>query len=334
MRSSLGENDRGRTEIDVFGTTVWNCISKACQDVLRDSGISNELVKGIGFDATCSLAVTDLNGSPMSVTPGSWSTASATPIERDIILWADHRAKKEANLINASGSSVLKYVGGTMSLEMELPKMLWLKNHMPKEVFEQSLFFDLPDWLTFKATGSMARSNCSLACKCSYVPPGVEGSKGWNAELFTKIGLGEFVRRSCSLARRSLIRNSQVEKDFSPVGGIPGRSGLILTAGQPVGQGLSAASALELGLLPGTPVGSAVIDAYAGWVGTVAAPMEGADEPSLAESAFRLAAIAGTSTCHIVQSPEPVFVKGVWGPYQHAIFPGCESPTLIACHSD
>ena len=204
---SFGDYDRGRAEIDVLSSTVWNCISKACQDVLRDSGISNELVKGIGFDATCSLAVTNLAGSPMSVTPDSWSTNPTTPVERDIILWADHRAKKEANLINASGSSVLKYVGGTMSLEMELPKMLWLKNHMPKEVFEQSLFFDLPDWLTFKATGSMARSNCSLACKCSYVPPGVEGSKGWNAELFTKIGLGEFVRL-CSFEFAQLTDSS------------------------------------------------------------------------------------------------------------------------------
>lgn len=172
--------------------TVWDCISKACQDVLRESGISNALVKGIGFDATCSLAVTTLEGAPQSVSPNSWSGTG--PVERDIILWADHRAKKEADLINASGSSVLKYVGGTMSLEMEIPKVLWLKRHMPATTFEQSLFFDLPDWLTFKATGDSARSNCSLACKCSYVPPGVEGSKGWNDELFIKIGLEEFVR--------------------------------------------------------------------------------------------------------------------------------------------
>lgn len=59
-------------------------------------------------------------------------------------------------------------------------------------------------------------------------------------------------------------------------------------------------------------------------MGTVAAPIEGAAEASLEESRFRLAAIAGTSTCHIIQSPEAVFVKGVWGPYKHAIFPGCE----------
>jgi FGGY-family pentulose kinase len=222
---------------------------------------------------------------------------------------------------------VLKYVGGTMSLEMEAPKMLWLKRHMPAETFKSSMFFDLPDFLTYKATGDLARSNCSLACKCSYVPPGVEGSKGWNDEFFTKIGLEDFVSRLRSFARASSNLPSLVRQPngaYKQVGGTPGHSGLILTAGQPVGKGISAKAAQELGLLEGTPVGSAVIDAYAGWVGTVAAPMEGQSTTNLNDSKHRLAAIAGTSTCHIVQSPEAVFVPGVWGPYKHAIFPGCE----------
>lgn len=108
------------------------------------------------------------------------------------------------------------------------------------------------------------------------------------------------------------------------MGGSPGKSGLVLTAGQPIGTGLTPQAAAELGLLPNTPVGSGVIDAYAGWIGTVAAKMEGEKDSNLEDSQHRLCAIAGTSTCHIVQSPEPVFVPGVWGPYLHAIFPGCE----------
>ena len=35
----------------------------------------------------------------------------------------------------------------------------------------------------------------------------------------------------------------------------------------------------------------------------------------------RLAAVAGTSTCHIAMSPDPVFVPGVWGPYRDVILP-------------
>ncbi|GAA6060420.1 hypothetical protein JCM10212_002188 [Sporobolomyces blumeae] len=305
-------DDKDRDIFEQSSGQIWSCISSACQDVLRESKVDPATVLGIGFDATCSLVVADReSGNPVSVTPGTYSDAKprkggdGQEHERDIILWADHRASKEAKLINSTKSKWLNYVGKTISLEMEVPKMLWLKNHMPASLFSSCMFFDLPDWLSYRATADLARSNCSLACKCSYVPPGVEGSKGWNDEFFTEIGLEEFVKN-----------------DFVQVGGIPGKNGLILTAGQPVGKGLSKRAAEELGLKEGTAVGSAVIDAYAGWVGTVAAPMEGQDTTSLSDSRHRLAAIAGTSTCHIVQSEDPVFVPGVWGPYKHAIFPG------------
>lgn len=153
--------ERDPPELTVW-TTVWESICKASKDCLRDAKIKPEQVKGIGFDATCSLAVASWSGQPMSVTEGKWGTGAD---KRNIILWADHRATKEAKLINSTGSMVLKYVGETMSLEMEIPKVLWLKNHMPKEHFEDSMFFDLPDFLTYRATGDLSRSNCSLACE-------------------------------------------------------------------------------------------------------------------------------------------------------------------------
>lgn len=137
---------------------------------------------------------------------------------------------------------------------METPKTLWLKHHMDADRFKQCMFFDLPDYLTYRATSDPARSNCSLACKYSYVPPGTEmthadgtsevSKDGWSARFFTKIGLGDIV-----------------ETQFEQVGGIPGKNGMVLSAGQPVGSGLSQQAAEELGLVQGTAVGSAVIDA-------------------------------------------------------------------------
>jgi FGGY-family pentulose kinase len=84
-----------------------------------------------------------------------------------------------------------------------------------------------------------------------------------------------------------------------------------------------------MGLPAGIAVGSGVIDAYAGWIGTVGAKVQ-LDDDALdsthasndqSQAYTRLAAVAGTSTCHLVLSPEPVFVNGVWGPYRDCIIP-------------
>ncbi|CEL54104.1 putative sugar kinase YDR109C OS=Saccharomyces cerevisiae (strain ATCC 204508 / S288c) GN=YDR109C PE=1 SV=1 [Rhizoctonia solani AG-1 IB] len=298
-------------------TEIWNRICTATRECLVIAKVSPSDVAGIGFDATCSLAVTDRQGEPVCVTGGKELGGKG---ERNIVLWADHRAEQEAGIINSSGAVVLDYVGGTMSLEMEIPKILWLSRHMSPEKFAQCQFFDLPDWLTYKSTGSQARSTCSLTCKCSFVPPGAtEAAHGWVPEFFKKIGLG-----------------SLVDDGFAALGGwgvtAPsdknGDPGIVLTAGQPVGHGLTKQAAEELGLVEGTPVGSAVIDAYAGWIGTVAARYKtGSREelspaPGLDASGERLAAVAGTSTCHVIQSPKGIFVPGVWGPYKNAVFPG------------
>lgn len=84
-----------------------------------------------------------------------------------------------------------------------------------------------------------------------------------------------------------------------------------------------------MGLPAGIAVGSGVIDAYAGWIGTVGAKVKlsddelNADAPKndVSQAFTRLAAVAGTSTCHLAMSPNPVFVPGVWGPYRDVLLP-------------
>ena len=58
----------------------------------------------------------DADGSPVTV---SWSGDS----RRNVIVWMDHRAVKQAEKINTCNSSVLQYCGGSISPEMEPPKV-------------------------------------------------------------------------------------------------------------------------------------------------------------------------------------------------------------------
>lgn len=293
---------------------IWQSICHCVKSVVRDSGVPAERIHGIGFDATCSLVVVDDENKEVGVGPVFSNT------DQNIVLWMDHRAITETNEINATNDKCLKYVGGQMSVEMEIPKIKWLKNNLPKEQFEKCRFFDLADYLTFKATNKETRSFCSTVCKQGLLPIGVEGSEeGWSREFLNAIGLPELV-----------------ENDFERIGGpavytdATGTPRSFLSAGEYVGA-LSEHAAEELGLPVHCVVGSGVIDAYAGWVGTVAAQTD-VELPDLVEAdrtkkgidraTGRLAAVAGTSTCHIALSRDPVFVNGVWGPYRDVMAHG------------
>ncbi len=60
----------------------------------------------------------------------------------------------QAAAINATRHPILQYVGGVISPEMELPKLLWLKTHMPDTFKRAVKCFDLADYLSYRATGS------------------------------------------------------------------------------------------------------------------------------------------------------------------------------------
>ncbi|KAK4175426.1 Nup93/Nic96-domain-containing protein [Triangularia setosa] len=300
----------GGTHYEQSTTDIWRAICTCVRSVLGTSSIDPSSIRGIGFDATCSLAVfTHDTDEPVPVTGTNFSNDGN---DRNVILWLDHRPLAEAEAINSTGHPLLKYVGGKMSVEMEIPKVLWLKNNMPKELWERCKFYDLADALTHIATGSETRSFCSAVCKQGFVPVGVDGSvKGWQQDFLEGIGLGDLV-----------------ENDFRKMGGVNGVSGNFLSAGELVG-GLCEKAAKELGLPAGIAIGSGVIDAYAGWIGTVGAKVklsrdhldESAAPNDVSQAFTRLASVAGTSTCHLAMSREPVFVPGVWGPYRDVLIP-------------
>ncbi|MBV9139306.1 MAG: FGGY-family carbohydrate kinase [Hyphomicrobiales bacterium] len=271
--------------VEQSSTDIWNACVSAVRAAMAGAGLAPAAISGIGFDATCSLVVLDRSGQPLTVSP----TGEA---QQNVIVWMDHRAIAEARRINEIGDEVLRYVGGVISPEMQTPKILWLKKHLPKTFEAAGHFFDLADFLTFRATGNTARSMCTLTCKWTYLAH----EKRWSESYFARIGLSELLDE-----RGAKIGNEIVEP------------------GTPVGQGLTTQAAQELGLLPGTPVAASLIDAHAGGVGTVGGSSGDTQGVAIPE---RLAYIMGTSACIMASTAEPRFVPGVWGPYFSSMIPG------------
>lgn len=263
--------------VEQSSNDIWQAVCDCVRKVVQLAQVPPEQIAGLGFDATCSLVVLGENGVPLPV--------SSQQAERNIIMWMDHRATAQAERINAGSHHVLQYVGGRISPEMQTPKILWLKEHRPDIYHKAWQFFDLTDFLTWKATGDLARSVCTVSCKWTYLAH----EKRWDSDYFHAIGLAELA-----------------EEHFARIGQN------IVDAGTPCGKGLTEQAAQDLGLPAQTPVAAGLIDAHAGGIATV-----GVANGALANMAY----VFGTSSCTMTSSQQAVYVHGVWGPYFSAMIP-------------
>ena len=261
---------------------IWRAVCRAVQGALAKAGVAKESIAGISFDATCSIVVRGTDGGQVSV--------SVTGEKRwDTIVWLDHRALAEADECTDTGHRVLDYLGGVMSPEMATPKLMWLKRHLPESWNKAGYMFDLADYLTSRASGSLARSQCTLTCKWTYL---AHETPGWQRDFFARVGLEDILER----------------------GGLPETAS---PSGSDLGP-LTVDAAAELGLTENCRVATGVIDAYAGALGTLGGL---AGEPEQLNR--HLALIAGTSSCVMAMSPVERPFAGGWGPYFGAALPGC-----------
>jgi len=272
--------------VEQSSADIWNAVCASMREAVDRAGIPPSAIAGIGFDATCSLVVCGPEGQPLAVGHHGDS-------QRNVIVWMDHRAAGQADRINALGSPVLDYVGGIISPEMETPKLLWLAEELPDTFADTWQFMDLADFLTWKATGSLARSVCTVTCKWTYLAHEAR----WDEAYFRGIGLGTLA-----------------DEQFQRIGTE------IVAAGTPLGKGLTSAAASELGLVSGIPVAAGLIDAHAGGIGTVGARGGGGGIGS-GGILNRMAYVFGTSACTLLTTTEPTFIPGVWGPYRSAMVP-------------
>ncbi|MBN9073364.1 MAG: FGGY family pentulose kinase [Rhizobiales bacterium] len=258
---------------------IWRAVVSSVRAATTASAVPAEEIAAIAFDATCSLVVRGAAGARLPMA----EDASAS---WDTIAWLDHRALEEADEITATRHPALEQVGGTMSPEMQLPKLLWLKRRRPDIWSRAGYIGDLADFLAFRACGSATRSLSTLTTKWGYAP---DRDSAWPDDLLAALGLSDLLERA----------------------GIASPPAAVATALGTLG--MEAAGAM--GLAAACKVGAGLVDAYAGALGVLG----GLPASELDRSA---ALIAGTSSCvmHAAAVPRPR--RAVWGPYRDAALQG------------
>ena len=216
--------------VEQSSTDIWTQTCAAVREAVATAAVDPSRIASIGVDATCSLVAVAAGGKLLSV-------AESGEPERDIIMWMDHRAGKQAAAINATGDVALDYVGGEVGIEMELPKVLWLKENFPERYATAWRFFDLADYLVWRLSEADIASVCTLTCKWNYLAH----EERFSDSLLAAIKLTDLVDK------------------------VPPR---VLPLGSAAGA-LSSHAAAELGLSAGTVVATGIIDAHAGGLALV-----------------------------------------------------------------
>lgn len=253
---------------------IWSAVGEAARACLSESAIGGCHIAAVAFDATSSLYL-DTGG-------------ESHPFDGvgDVVCWMDHRGEAEASEINATGHPFLRFLGGAISPEMHLPKLLWLKRHHPGLFRGVTAIRDLCDELAFRATRQPGHSICGLACKWPYLPGEPEP---WRQDLLDGLGIGE------------LSRVATLGHPARGVGTVHGR--------------ISKQGAGHLGVPVDTPIAVGLIDAEAGALGVLGAGFR-------RDMNRILPMIGGTSTNYMPFAAEPRHVPGVWGPFRDAVFAG------------
>src|ERR1700694_2872555 len=133
--------------VEQSSSEIWAACADSVRAAMAEAALPPSAIKGIGFDATCSLVVLDAAANPLTV-------STSGDERRNVIVWMDHRATAEARLVNDTHDDVLRYVGGSISPQMEIPKLLWLKRDLPSTYHSAGHLFVLSGPLLIVASGT------------------------------------------------------------------------------------------------------------------------------------------------------------------------------------
>lgn len=251
------------------------------RDVMKQSKAFPEEIVGIGVDFTSATVMpVTADKMPLCMLPEFKDEPHAY-----VKLWKHHGGEEEAAIIDKiaieRGEAWHSLYGGKVSSEWTMPKVLETLRHAP-EVYEKAdRYMDALDWIIWELTGEESRSACCAGYKAFY-----HHEMGYPSKEFFK-------------ALDPRMENVIEEKMNAPIKGVGEKAGH-----------LTESMAMVLGLLPGTPVGTGIIDAHSSVVGA------GISGPGT------MMIIVGTSSCHMLLSETEAGIPGVAGIVKDGIMPG------------
>lgn len=251
------------------------------RDIMAHKTVFAEQVIGIGIDFTSSTVLpVYADKMPLCCTDEFVNEPNAY-----VKLWKHHGCEQEAADIDRISRERkepwLRMYGGKVSSEWAIPKILETVHKAP-EVYEKAdRFMEAMDWIVWQLTDVETRSACGMGYKAFY-----HDELGFPSKDFFK-------------ALDPAMENFIEEKFNAP----------IMPLGSCAG-GLCAGMARELGLLEGTPVGTAIVDAHA------SVPGSGIGKTG------EMMIIMGTSSCHLMLTEEERQIEGIQGIVKDGIMPG------------
>lgn len=257
-----------------------NALKTLIPQLLKDCNVSGEQVLGLGLDVTSTTMLpVDDEGRPLCEQEAFVSDPHAY-----IKMWKHHAAQYQAErieaLARAEGQGWLSQFGGYISGEHFLPKAAQIADEAPELYTRCSKLAEVGDWLVWQLTGQQSRGYCAAAFKTYYNSTTGDVEPGF-------------------LEKVHPLLKTLPDKLPTPVV-MPGDSA----------SGLTESWAELTGLLPGTPVSAAGVDAHVTAIGCRSV------QPGDA------LLIIGTSTCFIMLGEEYCEPLGLNGVVPEGIVPG------------
>ena len=246
---------------------------------VAEAGLAPADVIGLGIDFTaCTMLPTLADGTPLCSLP-RWRNRPDAWVK----LWKHHSAQPYADRINELAArtrpDLLARHGGRYSAEWFWSKVLQTVTEAPDVHAASERYIEACDWIVWQLTGEERRAACVAGYKALWDP-----EEGFPEDFLVALD-----------PTLEGVVDSRMQRDLRPLGERAG--------------GLTAEWAERLGLLPGTAVAIATLDAH------TSVPAAGVTE------AGRMVMIMGTSICHLLIGDQRQEVEGMCGVIQGGITP-------------